>query len=260
MCAANQIAWRARIYTHLRLRSIAARRTHKKIPYASRLLVYTSSRSTAVASAQVASRSLSFSRRVRVYTHIAIIKTKKKSVYYESRDYVSAKRLTWVRLRGHALCHRFRVADKSLGDTASDVISDSSGVGTSQSDTTNNSLTIPGTTVVCVEPYNTGIPGHLAINQGDILEGQCWQLSSWCCLDVYATGRRDDCVIAEFRARNPAHGKIMISYQLTLDVIFIMSNVFEASFHWVRHICAREYVRNWNFARCDDFFFLAYFK
>ncbi|OXU27495.1 hypothetical protein TSAR_001129 [Trichomalopsis sarcophagae] len=62
------------------------------------------------------------------------------------------------------------VADKSLGDTASDVISDSSGVGTSQSDTTNNSLSIPGTTVVCVEPYSAGIPGHLAINQGDILE------------------------------------------------------------------------------------------
>lgn len=60
--------------------------------------------------------------------------------------------------------------DKSLGDTASDVISDSSGVGTSQSDTT-NSLSIPGTTVVCVESYNSGILGHLNINQGDILEG-----------------------------------------------------------------------------------------
>ncbi|XP_011880379.1 PREDICTED: uncharacterized protein LOC105568913 isoform X4 [Vollenhovia emeryi] len=59
--------------------------------------------------------------------------------------------------------------DKSLGDTASDVISDSSGVGTSQSDTT-NSLSIPGTTVVCVENYNSGITSHLTINQGDILE------------------------------------------------------------------------------------------
>ncbi|XP_057332507.1 SH3 and multiple ankyrin repeat domains protein 2-like isoform X7 [Microplitis mediator] len=59
--------------------------------------------------------------------------------------------------------------DKSLGDTASDIISDSSGVGTSQSDTT-NSLSIPGTTVVCVESYNSGIAGHLTINQGDILE------------------------------------------------------------------------------------------
>ncbi|XP_039305830.1 SH3 and multiple ankyrin repeat domains protein 1 isoform X3 [Solenopsis invicta] len=62
------------------------------------------------------------------------------------------------------------VTDKSLGDTASDVISDSSGVGTSQSDTT-NSLSIPGTTVVCVENYSSGITGHLTINQGDILEG-----------------------------------------------------------------------------------------
>ncbi|XP_024874855.1 SH3 and multiple ankyrin repeat domains protein 2-like isoform X2 [Temnothorax curvispinosus] len=61
------------------------------------------------------------------------------------------------------------VTDKSLGDTASDVISDSSGVGTSQSDTT-NSLSIPGTTVVCVENYNSGIAGHLTINQGEILE------------------------------------------------------------------------------------------
>lgn len=50
------------------------------------------------------------------------------------------------------------------------MISDSSGVGTSQSDTT-NSLSIPGTTVVCVESYNSGILGHLNINQGDILEG-----------------------------------------------------------------------------------------
>ncbi|XP_033224258.1 uncharacterized protein LOC117177559 isoform X2 [Belonocnema kinseyi] len=61
------------------------------------------------------------------------------------------------------------VTDKSLGDTASDVISDSSGVGTSQSDTT-NSLTIPGTTVVCIDGYNSGIRGHLNINEGDILE------------------------------------------------------------------------------------------
>ncbi|XP_011503554.1 PREDICTED: uncharacterized protein LOC105366721 [Ceratosolen solmsi marchali] len=62
------------------------------------------------------------------------------------------------------------VTDKSLGDTASDIISDSSGVGTSQSDTTNNSLLIPGTTVVCIEGYTSSIPGHLNINQGDILE------------------------------------------------------------------------------------------
>ena len=71
---------------------------------------------------------------------------------------------TWMYLHGKL------ISDKSLGDTASDVISDSSGVGTSQSDTT-NSLTIPGTTVVCVEGYNSGIRGHLSINEGDILEG-----------------------------------------------------------------------------------------
>lgn len=69
-----------------------------------------------------------------------------------------------------SISDRCRFLDKSLGDTASDVISDSSGVGTSQSDTT-NSLSIPGTTVVCVESYNSGITGHLTINQGDILEG-----------------------------------------------------------------------------------------
>lgn len=76
------------------------------------------------------------------------------------------------------VAHDDDVPDKSLGDTASDVISDSSGVGTSQSDTTNNSLTIPGTTVVCVESYTSGgIPGHLSINQGDILEGKSYQFT-----------------------------------------------------------------------------------
>ncbi|XP_043466953.1 SH3 and multiple ankyrin repeat domains protein 3 isoform X4 [Leptopilina heterotoma] len=58
--------------------------------------------------------------------------------------------------------------DKSIGDTASDVISDSSGFGTSQSDT--NSSTIPGSTVVCVESYCSAIPGHLSISEGDLLE------------------------------------------------------------------------------------------
>ncbi|KAK6618053.1 hypothetical protein RUM44_002495 [Polyplax serrata] len=61
------------------------------------------------------------------------------------------------------------LVDKSLGDT-SDIISDSSGVGTSTSDTTNPSITLPGTTVVCIESYNSGLPGHLSITQGDILE------------------------------------------------------------------------------------------
>lgn len=70
-----------------------------------------------------------------------------------------------------AMFKNYFIIDKSLGDTASDVISDSSGVGTSQSDTT-NSLTIPGTTVVCIDAYNSGIAGHLIINQGEILEGK----------------------------------------------------------------------------------------
>ncbi|XP_039278871.1 SH3 and multiple ankyrin repeat domains protein 3 [Nilaparvata lugens] len=60
------------------------------------------------------------------------------------------------------------VTDKSLGDT-SDIISDSSGVGTSNSDTT-ASVNLPGTTVVCVENYSSTQPGHLRISQGDILE------------------------------------------------------------------------------------------
>ncbi|XP_049957648.1 SH3 and multiple ankyrin repeat domains protein 3 [Schistocerca serialis cubense] len=61
------------------------------------------------------------------------------------------------------------VTDKSLGDT-SDIISDSSGVGTANSDTTNNSVILPGTAVVCLENYSSSLPGHLRISQGDILE------------------------------------------------------------------------------------------
>lgn len=62
------------------------------------------------------------------------------------------------------------VADKSLGDT-SDIISDSSGVGTANSDTTNCSLSMPGTTVVCIESYTTKEDGHISIREGDIIEG-----------------------------------------------------------------------------------------
>ncbi|XP_063229617.1 SH3 and multiple ankyrin repeat domains protein 3 isoform X2 [Bacillus rossius redtenbacheri] len=63
------------------------------------------------------------------------------------------------------------VTDKSLGD-ASDIISDSSGVGTANSDSTTHSgvVTLSGTVVVCVENYSSGQPGHLRISQGDILE------------------------------------------------------------------------------------------
>ncbi|KAK9743910.1 Variant SH3 domain [Popillia japonica] len=61
------------------------------------------------------------------------------------------------------------VTDKSLGDT-SDIISDSSGVGTANSDTTIGSISIPGSTVVCIETYNSNEEGHLQIREGDIIE------------------------------------------------------------------------------------------
>ncbi|CAH0629100.1 unnamed protein product [Chrysodeixis includens] len=57
--------------------------------------------------------------------------------------------------------------DKSAGDT-SDIISDSSGVGTSNSDTTCSLH--GGATVVCLQPYDPAAPGHLRLNQGDIIE------------------------------------------------------------------------------------------
>ncbi|KAM3968326.1 SH3 and multiple ankyrin repeat domains protein 2 [Aphomia sociella] len=60
------------------------------------------------------------------------------------------------------------LTDKSAGDT-SDIISDSSGVGTSNSDTTTCSLQ-PSATVVCLQPYEPTAPGHLRLNQGDIIE------------------------------------------------------------------------------------------
>jgi len=69
-------------------------------------------------------------------------------------------------------------ADKSVGDT-SDIISDSSGVGTSNSDTTTQgSVSISSMTVVCLENYSSGLPGHLRVTQGDILEGK--QSASFC--------------------------------------------------------------------------------
>ena len=61
----------------------------------------------------------------------------------------------------------------SMPADKSDIISDSSGVGTSNSDsTTQSSILLPGTTVVCLENYSSGLPGHLRISQGDILEGK----------------------------------------------------------------------------------------
>ncbi|KAF7280771.1 hypothetical protein GWI33_005499 [Rhynchophorus ferrugineus] len=61
------------------------------------------------------------------------------------------------------------VADKSLGD-ASDIISDSSGVGTANSDTTNCSISMPGSTVVCIESYYPKEKGHITIREGELIE------------------------------------------------------------------------------------------
>ncbi|XP_066154292.1 SH3 and multiple ankyrin repeat domains protein 2 isoform X2 [Euwallacea fornicatus] len=61
------------------------------------------------------------------------------------------------------------VTDKSLGD-ASDIISDSSGVGTANSDTTNCSMSMPGSTVVCVESYSPKEKGHISIREGELIE------------------------------------------------------------------------------------------
>lgn len=59
-------------------------------------------------------------------------------------------------------------SDKSLGDT-SDIISDSSGVGTN-SDSAACSIGHPSTTVVCMETYNPTVSGHLVIQPGDVIE------------------------------------------------------------------------------------------
>ncbi|XP_050325020.1 protein shank isoform X3 [Bactrocera neohumeralis] len=58
--------------------------------------------------------------------------------------------------------------DKSLGDT-SDLISDSSGVGTN-SDSAACSIGHPSTTVVCMEPYSGNAPGHISLQTGDVIE------------------------------------------------------------------------------------------
>ncbi|XP_053688435.1 SH3 and multiple ankyrin repeat domains protein 1 isoform X2 [Sabethes cyaneus] len=58
--------------------------------------------------------------------------------------------------------------DKSLGDT-SDIISDSSGVGTN-SDSAACSIGHPSTTVVCMEGYDAGLSGHINIQPGDVIE------------------------------------------------------------------------------------------
>lgn len=58
--------------------------------------------------------------------------------------------------------------DKSLGDT-SDIISDSSGVGTN-SESATCSIGHPSTTVVCIEKYESKINGHITIQAGDVIE------------------------------------------------------------------------------------------
>ncbi|CAD7013072.1 unnamed protein product [Ceratitis capitata] len=60
------------------------------------------------------------------------------------------------------------VTDKSIGDT-SDIISDSSGVGTN-SDSAACSIGHPSTTVVCMEPYSGNTTGHISLKTGDIIE------------------------------------------------------------------------------------------
>ncbi|XP_037895981.1 uncharacterized protein LOC119641410 isoform X3 [Glossina fuscipes] len=60
------------------------------------------------------------------------------------------------------------VTDKSLGDT-SDIISDSSGVGTN-SDSAACSIGHPSTTVVCMEPYVGNSVGHIRLQPGDVIE------------------------------------------------------------------------------------------
>ncbi|XP_017769648.1 PREDICTED: SH3 and multiple ankyrin repeat domains protein 3 isoform X2 [Nicrophorus vespilloides] len=60
------------------------------------------------------------------------------------------------------------ITDKSLVD--SDIISDSSGVGTANSDTTIGSISLPGTTVVCIESFTAHEEGQISIREGDIIE------------------------------------------------------------------------------------------
>lgn len=55
-----------------------------------------------------------------------------------------------------------------MGDT-SDIISDSSGVGTN-SDSAACSIGHPSTTVVCIENYTSTTLGHLTLQAGDVIE------------------------------------------------------------------------------------------
>lgn len=68
----------------------------------------------------------------------------------------------------HKCTLRSRPTDKSMGDT-SDIISDSSGVGTN-SDSAACSIGHPSTTVVCIESYSSSTLGHLTLKAGDVIE------------------------------------------------------------------------------------------
>lgn len=71
----------------------------------------------------------------------------------------------------HVFFHSNRLnicSDKSIGDT-SDIISDSSGVGTN-SDSAVCSIGHPSTTVVCIEPYSSSTIGHLSLQTGEVIE------------------------------------------------------------------------------------------
>lgn len=107
------------------------------------------------------------------------------------------------------------VTDKSLGDT-SDIISDSSGVGTANSDTTNGSLSMPGSTVVCIESYNSKEDGHLCIQEGDIIEGEVFSSNSKIILFFIISGNGTSTVanlknmVKDIRNETPSHWMILL--------------------------------------------------
>ena len=59
--------------------------------------------------------------------------------------------------------------DKSSGDT-SDIISDSSGVGTNSTDSAVCSIGRPSTTAVCMEDYSNTLSDHLNVQSSEAIE------------------------------------------------------------------------------------------
>lgn len=90
---------------------------------------------------------------------------------------------THLRLNLKVTSNLYLIADKSVDET-----SDSSGVGTATSDLS-NSISLPGTTVICLENYSSNLPGHLSIMQGDILEGECVRNILFLSTDVFGKTR-----------------------------------------------------------------------